>query len=99
MKWNYPIIGLNGRVDDGFLKIPLPPEREGAAINFVSGDVPPEKVGASAAVAADEQEPNTLIFLHTGVCEAEQHTVKDATVFEEEDIEECDKCVKASYNI
>jgi len=90
------------------LKIPLPPERGGAAINFASGDVPPEKVGAAAAaavaaaVAAGEQEPNTLIFLHTGVCEVEEHTVKDATtgqVFEEEDIEECDKCVKAGYNI
>jgi len=92
---------LNGRVDDGFLKIPLPPERGGAAINFASGDVPPEKVGASAAVAvaAGEQEPNTLSFLHTGVCMFEEHTVKDATVFEEEDIEECDKCVKAGYSI
>jgi len=91
---------LNGRVDDGFLKIPLPPERGGAAINFASGDVPARDT--AGAVAAGEQEPNTLIFLHTGVCEVEEHTVKDATTgqfFEEEDIEECDKCVKAGYNI
>ena len=87
---------MNGRVDDGFLKIPLPPGR--GAINF---DVPARDtagaaVAAAVAVAAGEQEPNTLIFLHT--CGFEEHTVKDATtgqVFEEEDIEECDKCVKA----
>ena len=91
---------MNGRVDDGFLKIPLPPERGGAAINF---DVPARDTAGAAvaaavavAVAAGKQEPNTLIFLHT--CGFEEHTVKDATtgqVFEEEDIEECDKCVKA----
>jgi hypothetical protein len=80
---------LNGRVDDGFLKIPLPPGR--GAINF---DVPArDMVGAAVE---GKQDPNTLIFLHTGGFE--EHTVKDATtgqVFEEEDIEECDKCFKA----
>jgi len=72
---------LNGRVDDGFLKIPLPlpPPEVGGAINFASGEdarTDNPLVIEAVVVAVEQQEPKTLIFLHTSGFEAQ--TEKDA---------------------
>jgi hypothetical protein len=80
---------LNGRVDDGFLKIPLPPPEIGGAINFASGEeARMDNLLVLVVVAVGVQEPKTLIFLHTSGFEA--HTVKDAITGQDsaEDIDE-----------
>ncbi len=76
---------MNGRPDDGFLKIPLPPPPEvGGAINFELGEE--ARMDASIVlgpVVLGAHEPKTLIFLHTSGFEAQ--TEKDAITGQEFD--------------
>lgn len=78
---------MNGRPDDGFLKIPLPPPPgRGGDINFESGEdarTDNPLVIDAVVVAVEQQEPNTLIFLHTSGFEAQ--TEKDAITGQEFD--------------